>query len=43
MAVGTTVDDPAHRNLCVVYGVIAFVALIATWWNNIAYSPLRSA
>ncbi|MFZ2173599.1 MAG: DUF2834 domain-containing protein [Rhodococcus sp. (in: high G+C Gram-positive bacteria)] len=28
---------PARRNLCVVYGVIAFVALIATWWNNIAY------
>ncbi|MFC7446334.1 DUF2834 domain-containing protein [Rhodococcus daqingensis] len=28
---------PARRNLCVAYGVIAFVALIATWWNNIAY------
>ncbi|MCZ4558945.1 DUF2834 domain-containing protein [Rhodococcus maanshanensis] len=29
--------SPARRNLCVFYGVIAFVALIATWWNNIAY------
>lgn len=28
---------PARRNLCVAYGGIAFVALIATWWNNIAY------
>ena len=28
---------PARRNLCVAYGVIAFVALIGTWWNNIAY------
>ena len=28
---------PARRILCIVYGGIAFAALIATWWNNIAY------
>lgn len=27
----------ARRNLCILYGVIALVALIATWAHNIAY------
>lgn len=27
----------ARRNLCIAYGLIAVIALIATWWNNIAY------
>jgi hypothetical protein len=27
----------ARRALCVAYAVIAAVALVATWWHNIAY------
>lgn len=27
----------ARRNLCILYGVIALVALIATWVHNIAF------
>ena len=28
---------PAGKSLCLVYGAIALVALVATWGNNIAY------
>lgn len=28
---------PARRDLCILYGLIALVALIATWSHNIAY------
>lgn len=27
----------ARRNLCLLYGAIALIALVATWWHNIAY------
>ncbi|OHU61749.1 DUF2834 domain-containing protein [Mycobacteroides chelonae] len=27
----------ARRNLCALYGVIALIALVATWWHNVAY------
>ncbi|VEG19153.1 Protein of uncharacterised function (DUF2834) [Mycolicibacterium phlei] len=27
----------ARRNLCSLYGAIALIALVATWWHNVAY------
>jgi len=29
--------QPKDKVLCAVYGVLAVVALVATWWNNIAF------
>lgn len=26
-----------RKNLCIVYGVVALIALVGTWWNNILY------
>jgi hypothetical protein len=44
MAIAEQADQassiPASRKiLCVIYGVIAVAALLATWGPNLAYSP----
>ena len=38
--IGAKPMNLSRKTLCAVYGVIALVALVGTWSNNVAYLPL---